>query len=260
MEESLIHAATRIGLAVLLLLCTGTYAADITVLSAVGLKPVLDELGPKFERATGHTLKIAFNPLGLALKQIHDGDASEVVILPAQGIKSLVQEGRAVEEEVRAVCNSIVVVAISKGTARPDISSPEAFKRSMLAIKSITLSDPARGAVVTPPILKVFERLGIAEEMKHKTIFTQVMGPTGIANALSEGKLEVTINQLQEFLPVTGLEIVGPLPGDFHITTPFSAVIMRGAKNLDSDRALIDFLRTPEAAAIIKSKGLEPAF
>jgi molybdate transport system substrate-binding protein len=96
--------------------------------------------------------------------------------------------------------------------------------------------------------------------MKHKTIFTQVMGPTGIANALSEGKLEVTINQLQEFLPVTGLEIVGPLPGDFHITTPFSAVIMRGAKNIDSDRALIDFLRTPEAAAIIKSKGLEPAF
>jgi molybdate transport system substrate-binding protein len=130
----------------------------------------------------------------------------------------------------------------------------------MLAAKSIFLSDPARGGIGTPHVLKVFKRLGITEEMKRKTVYTKVAGATGIAQALVETDVNVSLNQLQEFAPVAGMEIVGPLPGDLGLTTLFSAAIMGSAKDIDADRALVNFLRTPEAAAAIAAQGLEPAF
>ena len=149
-------------------------------------------------------------------------------------------------------------VAIRKGTPKPDISSPEAFKQSMLQAKSILLSD--FGGVGTPHVRKVFERLGIAEEMKRKTIYAKVQGAAGIAQALKETDAQMSLNQLQEFATVAEMEIVGPLPGDLGLSTLFSAAVMGSAKNMEAARALVNFMRTPEAATVIRIKGLEPAF
>ncbi len=114
--------------------------------------------------------------------------------------------------------------------------------------------------MATPHILKVFERLGIAEEMKGKTIYTKVTGAAGIARAMSETEANIGLNQLQEFAPVAAMEIVGPLPGELGLTTLFSAVVMNSTSNAGSARELVEFLRTPEAAVAIKAQGLEPAF
>ena len=130
----------------------------------------------------------------------------------------------------------------------------------MLAANSIFISDPARGGIGTPHVLRVFERLGITEEMKRKTIYTKVAGRAGIAQALAETDVNISLNQLQEFAPVAGMEIVGPLPGDLGLSTLFSAVVMGSAKNVDAAKAMVNFLRTPEAATVIKARGLEPAF
>ena len=107
--------------------------------------------------------------------------------------------------------------------------------------------------------MKVFERLGISEEMKPKLVYAKIPGAAGIAREVANGEAEIALNQLQEFVPVAGIEIVGPFPGDLQLTTVFSVVIMGSATNVDGAKALINFLRTPEAAGMIKAKGMEPA-
>lgn len=260
MKTTLPVASRGTAFAVLLFMSVAAVGAELKVMSAVGVQEVMEDLGPMFEKASGHKLTTVFATLGPALKRVEGGETADVIVLPAQGIDRLVKEGRAASGDVGTVARSQVGVAVRKGTPKPDISSPEAFKLSMLAAKSIFISDPARGGIGTPHVLKVFERLGIAEEMKRKTVYTKVAGRAGIAQALVETDANISLNQLQEFAPVPGMEIVGPLPGDLGLSTLFSAVVMGGSKNSEAARALVSFLRTPEAAAVIKTRGLEPAF
>jgi len=260
MKKYRLPATTSIAFVVLLLASVVAAGEELKVMSAIGVQEVMEDLGPTFERVSGHKLTIVFATLGPALKRIEGGETADVVVLPAQGIDSLVKVGKAAGSDVRTVARSQVGVAVRKGTPKPDISSPEAFKQSMLAANSIFISDPARGGIGTPHVLRVFERLGITEEMKRKTIYTKVAGRAGIAQALAETDVNISLNQLQEFAPVAGMEIVGPLPGDLGLSTLFSAVVMGSAKNVDAAKAMVNFLRTPEAATVIKARGLEPAF
>ena len=259
MKRRLSTAINRMALVVLLLASAAAAGADLKVISAIGMQEVMEDVGPKFERASGHKLTIVFAPLGTALKRIEVGETADVIVLPAQGIDKLVKDGNATGD-VKTVARSQVGVAVRKGTPKPDISSPEAFKQSMLAAKSIFIADPARGGIGTPHVLKVFERLGITDEMKRKAIYTKVAGRAGIEQALAETDANVSLNQLQEFAPVPGMEIVGPLPGDLALSTTFSAVVMTGSKNAAAAQALVSYLRTAESAVDIRGRGLEPAF
>lgn len=260
MKTRLSPATTGIALIFLLSVSAAAPGAELKVMSVVGVQEVMENLGPKFERAAGHKLVFVFDPLGRMLKRIESGETADVIVLPAQGIDRLVKEGKAAAGTVSTIAKSHVGVAVRKGTPKPDISSPEAFKRAMLAAKSILISDPARGGVATPHILKAFERLGIVEEMKRKTIYTKVTGAAGIAQAMAETDANIGLNQLQEFASVAAMEIVGPLPGELGLTTSFSAVVMGSSKNVEVANALVNFLRTPEAAVAIKAQGLEPGF
>ena len=259
MKTSLVHVATHAVLASPLIFCAGiAIGADLTFFSAVGIQEVTKDLVPKFERATGHNVIVTYATLGAVLERSKSGETADVIVIPAQGITSFVKQGKATETDVSPIAKSSVGVAVRRGTPKPDISSPEAFKQSMLEAKSILFSD--FGGVGTPHVRKVFERLGIAEEMRGKTIYAKVAGAAGIAQALNETDAQLSLNQLQEFATVAGMEIIGPLPGDLGLSTLFSSVVMGSAKDVQAARALVDFMRTPEAAAIIRSKGLEPAF
>ena len=229
-------------------------AAEIKVLSAAGIQVVMDDLGPKFERATGHKLAITFARSDAVVKRIQGGETADVVIIFRQGIDSFVTDGRAVADNVTVVARSGIGVAVRKGASKPDISSPEALKRTLLAAKSITYSNPALGGASGIHFAKVLDRLGIANEMKPKTIFKA--GPVGVL--VANGEAEIGVQQFHELIPVAGIEIVGPLPDDLQDTLVFTAAIMAGTKEAAAGRALIDFLRTPEAAAVIKAKGMEP--
>lgn len=260
MKKRLCHASASICFIALLLSSAVAAGAELKFFSAVGIQEVTADLVPKFERATGHKLVVTFDTIGGVMKRIEAGESADVIVIPAQGIAALVKQGKAADGDVRTIARASVGVAVRKGTPKPDISSPDAFKQSMLAAKSIFISDPARGGIGTPHVLKVFERLGIVEEMKRKTIYTKVAGAAGITQAIAETDVNISLNQLQEFAPVAAMEIVGPLPGDLGLTTLFSAVVMGSATNADAAKALINFLRTPEAAVVIKAKGMEPAF
>lgn len=133
----------------------------------------------------------------------------------------------------------------AKVVKKPDISTPEAFRKSMLASKSVFISDPAQGGFVTPHLLNVFARLGISEEMKSKLVYTKTAGTAGIQEAISSSNVDIGLNQLQEFSPVSSMEIVGPLPGDLGLTTTFAGVVLNGAKETQAAQAWISFYVRP---------------
>ena len=235
--------------------------AGVRVLSAVGMRQVISDLGPKFERATGQRLKVSFDSGAVILKRLEGGEDADVVMIPRSGIERLAAEGELLAGTAADLATSRVGVAVRKGSPKPDISTPEAFKRMMLAAKTIACPDPALGGSSGVHIAKVFERLGIAEAVRPKLVLvsTPDQEATMPGRLVARGEAEVALHQMQELMAVPGVEIVGPLPGDLQATTVFSAAIMTGAKDDTAAKALVDFLRTPESAKVIKAKGMEPA-
>ncbi len=234
------------------------YTTEIKVLSANGMREVMHDLGPKFERAAGHKLTVAFATVGVIVKRIQDGEAADVIIAPSQGIERLVKDGKASAETITVLARSGIGLVVRKGAPKPDISTPEALKQTLLAAKSITYLDPAAGGTTGVHFAKVLDRLGIAEAMKSKIVFHPNSRAAGAL--VANGEAEIGVNLIQELLPLPGIELVGPLPDDLQLTLVFAATITRDAKEVNASKALIDFLRTPDAAAVIKAKGMEPAF
>lgn len=252
-------AAANIGFMFLLVLGIKAEAAELKVLSAIGMQSVLEDLRPKFERATGHKLAISFATAGAAVKRAQGGEAADVVIATRQGIDGLVKNGKAAAGNVTALASAGISVAIRKGAPKPDISSPDALKRTLLAAKSISYVDPASGGASGIHFAKVLDRLGIASEMKPKTVFPNPKTPAEVGVLIANGEAEIGVHIIVELISVAGIDIVGPLPGDLQNTIVFAAAVMASAKNAEVAKALVNFLRTPEAVAVIKAKGMEPA-
>jgi molybdate transport system substrate-binding protein len=227
------------------------HAAEIKVLSALGIKAVMDDLKPAFEHASRHRLAVTFAPLGAMVKLVQGGETADVIIAPQQGMDGFVKNGKVNTDSVRLLARSGMAVAVRKGAPKPDISTPDAFRRTLLAAKSISYG---RGAG-SEHIEKVLKRLGIADAMNAKTV-RGAPGDTGVRVANGEAEIGVTL--LQVLMPVAGIDIVGPLPGDLQNNLVFAVAIMSGASDAAASNALVDFLRTPEAAKVFKAKGLEP--
>jgi len=259
MKIRLFVAAANIGVMFLLVLGIKAEAAELKVLSAFGMQSVLEDLGPKFERATGHKLTLAFATGGATVKRVQDGEAADVVITVWPGIDSLVKDGKAPAGSMTVLAHSGIVVIVRKGEPTPDVSSPDALKRALLAAKSISYVNPASGGASGIHFAKVLDRLGIANEMKSKTVFPNPQTPAAVGVVVANGEAEIGVHIVQEVISVAGIEIVGPLPGDLQNTIVFAAAIMGGTESAEAAKALVSFLRTPEAAAVIKTKGMEPA-
>jgi len=258
MKNSFRMAATAVAAVIFVSHARNADAAEIKVLSAFGMQSVMEDLGPKFERATGHKLAISFATAGAAVKRVQGGEAADVVIAIRQGIDGLVQNGKVAADNVTVLASAGIFVAIRKGAPKPDISSPDALKRTLLAAKSISYVDPASGGASGIHFAKVLDRLGIANEMKSKTIFPDPKTPGEVGVLVANGKAEIGVHIIVELISVPGIDLVGPLPGDLQNTIVFSAAIMTGAKDAAAAMALVDFLRTPESAKVIKAKGMEP--
>jgi molybdate transport system substrate-binding protein len=236
---------------ILLLQARSADAAEIKVLSALGIKAAMDDLGSKFERATGHRLAVTFAPLGAMVKLVQGGETADVFIIPQQGMGGFVKDGKVNVASVRVLARSGMAVAVRKGAPKPDISTPEAFRRTLLAAKSIAYGIGAG----SEHFEKVLDRLGISSDVKAKAI-RGAGNYTGVQ--VANGEAEIGISLLQVLMPVAGVDIVGPLPGDLQDTLVFAIAIMAGSRDTATSQALVDFLRGPEAAKVFKAKGLEP--
>jgi len=219
--------------------------------------PGARELAPDFERTTGNKLSFSFGPSARITKMVADGEPNDVAIVTDQGLKDLTQQGKLVPGSGADIARSAMALAVQKGAAKPDISSGAKFKAALLAAKSLGMSSPVGGGQSGANLAKIFDNLGITEAMKTKSVYGPG-GPAGlIGNFLVRKEVEIGIQQLPELMAVPGIDIVGPLPADVQLMTVFSAGVSTSAKNADGAKALIQFLATPKAAAVMKSKGME---
>jgi len=245
-------APTGIGFAMMLALGGGAQGAEIRVLSTNGVRAVLEELGPQFEKATAHKLVIRFGPAADLKGQIEKGEAFDVAILTAAAIDDLIKQGKLAAATRADIARSGVGVAIKKGAFKPDLSTADSFKRALIATKSIAyVGTGATG----PNMRKIFERLAIAEEMKAKT---KLLSGIGAAEAISKGEAELGFTQVSEILGGEGVELAGPLPPEVQVYTVFPSAVGAGARDPAAAQALIKFLTAPAAAPVIKAKGMEP--
>jgi|SRR5436190_8123779 len=233
-------------------------AVEIKVLSAFGMMAVFDDLTPKFEHASGHKLVITFDTFTRIVQRVQNGETADVIVIPRQGIDGCAKSGKAAVGDVTVIARSGIGLVVRKGAPKPDISSSEALKHALLSAKSIAYSDPQQGGPTGIHFNKVLGLLDILIEMKPKTVFPKCPGGLAVGKLVASGGAEIGAHQIQELLPVAGTEFVGPLPSDLQNIHVIIAAIMTGAKDIAASKALIDFLRTPAAAAVIKRKGMEP--
>jgi len=227
-------------------------AVEIRVLSTNGLKAVVEELGPQFERATQHKLAVRFAPAAELKGQIEKGAAFDLAILTAAGIDALTRQGKLAAPTRADVAKSGAGVAIRKGAPKPDLSTADAFKRSLLAAGSVAYVGTGATAA---NMRKIFERLGIAAEMKAKT---RVLSGISAPDAVAKGEAELGFTQISEILPVAGAELAGPLPPEVQIHTIFSAAVGVRAGQAAAAQSFLRFLTAPAAGSVVRAKGMEP--
>src|SRR6202050_4364022 len=223
------------------------------------MKTVFEELSPAFERATGHRLDVTLGPPLRLEKRLGEGEPADLAIVSATGARDLAEQGKLVPESIREIAKSSIGVAVPKGAPKPDLSSVEGFKRAMIAAKSIACSKPVGGGQSGVHLAKVFADLGIAEAMAAKAKYG-AGGAAGLAGlVVLRGEADIGIQQMAELMAVPGIDVVGPLPADIQMITPFVAGIPANAIHAEAGSAVISFLITPEAKRLLKAKGLEPA-
>ncbi|MGH6672790.1 MAG: molybdate ABC transporter substrate-binding protein [Xanthobacteraceae bacterium] len=232
---------------------------ELKVLATTAMKTVFEELAPQFERASGNRVVVELGPSLRLEKEIGEGKASDVAIVSRNGMTDLEARGRIVAGSAVHIADSAIGVAVAKGAPKPDISTPETFKRAMLAAKSIACSKPVGGGQSGAHLAKVFEQLGITDKMQPKSKYG-AGGAAGLAGlVVRRGEAEIGIQQMAELMAVSGIDIVGPLPRELQSVTPFVAAVAADANHPEAARALIQYLATPAAKRVIAAKGLEPS-
>lgn len=237
---------------------TSARSDTVRVLSAVGMRQVLLALEPEFERATGYELVILFDSGGEIPKRLERGEYADMVMIPRSGIERLAEAGRVEAGSATDLARSVVGVAVRKGARKPDISTPAAFKRAMLDAKAIACPDPALGGSSGLHIARMFEQLGIADTLRSRLVLSSTPDQerTMPGYLVATGKAEIALHQMQELMAVPGIEVVGPLPDALQGTFVFSVAILSDAREIEAAKALLAYLRQPEARAIIMAKGM----
>ena len=228
---------------------------DVKVFSTIAVQGALEALVPQFEKANGCRLDIAWNTAPVLVKRLQGGETADVLILNRAGMDTMTRDGRALAGSETTLASSATALAVKAGAPRPDISTPEALKRTLIAARAISYSDPAAGGASGIYFAKLIERLGIAGEINAKTKFPPPAGLCG--DLLVSGEVELAVQQKPELLQVPGIEILGTLPGDLHMVTVFVACVEASSAESATGQALIDFLRSPASVAVFRAKGLD---
>jgi molybdate transport system substrate-binding protein len=248
-----LNAATACLLAVLGVLVQGPSRADeIVVLTNMGVVSAVRDLAPAFEHASGHKVIISFELGNAMMQKINSNAPADVVTQTPDVIDDLIKQGKVVGERVD-FARAGIGVAVKAGAPKPDIGSADAFKRAMLAAKSIAYSRAGASGVY---VAKLMQRLGIAEELKDKI---KLVDGVPVAELVAKGEVEIGMQQINVILPVGGIEYVGPLPSELQGYVVFAAGILAVSKAPEAARAMAKFMAAPEAAPLIRKSGMEPA-
>jgi molybdate transport system substrate-binding protein len=232
---------------------TTVNAAEIVVLSTIASKEALIELIPIFERTSGHKVNITYGAGSEMGNRIRAGATGDLLIAPEEFTDPLIKDGKIVAGSRVEFARSGSGVAVRAGAPKPDISSSEKFRDALLAARTVSFSQGASGLL----FMSALDSLGIAEQIKAKAVMPQ---PGELVGAVvARGAAEIGVQQFSELLPVTGIDIVGPLPGNLQRMIVYGVSVLPGTTQPEAAKAFVNFLRSETAAPIIKKKGMEPA-
>jgi molybdate transport system substrate-binding protein len=245
------------GLLVTLMLATATpsaVAAEIKVLTAGAIKPVLQAVSEDFRAAAGHTMSLENDTVGATVKRIEGGAAFDMAVLTPAAIDGLAGKGLVVAGTRAPLARVGVGVMVKAGAQKPDVSNVEAFKRALIAAKSVAYIDPASGGSSGIYVARLLEQLGIADQIKPKAKLKQ--GGL-VADLVLSGEAEIGIHQISEIVTVSGVTLVGPLPAEIQNYTVYAAGLGAKAAQPEATTALIKWLGGPQLAPVLKSKGMD---
>lgn len=229
-------------------------AAEIKVLSAGAYKPVVVALAPEFEKRTGHALVIDNDTAGALVKRIAGGEAFDLVVLPPAGMEQLTSAGKVAAGSTARLARVAIGVAVKQGAPAPDIGSVAAFRDALLAARAVAYIDPAAGGSSGIYLTQLFDRMGIAAQIKPKAVLV----PGGlVAQRVVSGEADLAIHQISEILAVPGATLVGPIPAEVQNYTVYSGGVGAGARDPAAAQALLAWLGSAAARDVLKSKGMD---
>jgi len=260
MRRILLPAGT---VAVLLSLSCGVRAqTEVTLVAPGGIRSAVEQMAPGFEQKTGYKIKGTFLSGGGTKQEVVRGGAYDVPIVQPP-YPDVLASGNVVEASATPLASVAVGVAVKKGAPRPDISTPEAVKKMLLAAKSISSPDASTGAAAGVSINEMLKKLGIDEQIEPKLKRVKGKGPGGagggdVAMAMvASGEVEIGLTFLSE-MNDPGIDRVGALPREISPRTTLVGFISAHAKNPEAAKALLQYLSSPAAAAVYKAIGMEP--
>ena len=231
--------------------CLSAAAAELSVMSAGAARAAVEPLVREFEKTSGHKVNISFGTMGLIQEKLGKGERADVLIVAAE-IADAMQQNNVIDGSTRQPLAKVGVgVAVAANAAVPDITTPEAFRQTLLNAKSIVMINPARGTS-GKHLVEVYAKLGVTDQVSAKMQYGEggyIVGPVG------EGKVELGLHQISEILPVKGVKLVGPLPEALQKWTVYTAAITPGSASVAAARELIAFLSGAPAAAVYAAKG-----
>ena len=233
-----------------------TMTRDIIVMTSGAFTAAYLELIPQLELVTKKKIVTAATSIGTGASSIPSrlqrGEPVDVVIVADTVLVELIKDGTVLAESRTALARSAIGMAVRAGAPKPDISSVDALKRTLLQAKSIAYSASVSGHYIST---ELFQRLGIAEQTASKS--RRIEGER-VGAVVARGEAEIGFQQISELFPVPGIEYVGPLPPEVQRVSVFSAGVAVGTRDSDAAHAVIRFLASPEAAHAITKSGLEP--
>lgn len=229
-------------------------AAEVKILTAGAMKAVILELVPQFEGETGHKAVVGNDTAGGLAKRIEGGEAFDLAVITPGVLGDLAKKGKVVGDSRVNVARVGVGVVVKEGAPVPDISTVEAFRRALIAAKSVAYIDPASGGSSGVYLSGLFDKLGIADQIKPKAKLKQ---GGYVAELIANGEAELGLHQISEILPVKGVKLAGPLPAEIQNYTTYAAGVAANAKQPEAALALIRLLTGPPADSVLKARGME---
>lgn len=227
--------------------------AEIKVLSSIATKEAYLELVPPFEQSSGHKVVTAWSGTTAIMQKMAAGESHDLIVISRTELDELVGLGKVEAGSTANLAKSGIGIAVRAGAAIPDVSSTEALKRTLLAAKTVGYTSGPSGVYMG----KLMERMGIAGEVKAK--FRSVPSGGTIGTVIAAGDCEIGFQQVSELVHIPGIAFVGPLPAEVQHVTVFSCGVQAGSKEAAAAKALIAYLTTPAAQAVMKKHGLETA-
>jgi molybdate transport system substrate-binding protein len=257
-EEAMRHLGVTVATATLLfgLATHARAAAEIAVLAAAAIEQPFETVAHAFEHDTGTKVRVEFGSVGAIQNKLKAGAKPDLVILSSAAVAAADKDGTVLAGSRAVVGRAEIGVAIRHGTPAPDISTTDAFKRALLAAKSVSFTDPAGGGTAAIFVAGLFDRLGITDVLKKKALPFNT-GREVIA-AVLKGDAELGVGFTTEFVPVKGVEVVGPLPKEIEFVNEYSAFIPKASTAAEPARAFLAYLARPTSRDTFKAAGVMP--